>query len=282
MISLLLAAVMAVPYTEEELRQATSRIWAEMPPEVRKEMFPDVERPRGFDAYVKRRRTRPPELKEKFIPWLKRMAYPLPGYVDHVWEGELFLEGDSETAATFVHTYFEQGDYENYGRLLRDSQNPEVVALIGPYLFDDAAFPKRHHKRPKNWVAELQMLHLIPTCEEFSKPVREWAEQLGEKAEQYAQFGPILREWWKANEAAFRERRYHDVLPGALPATVSSEVAAARPTGEAASGGPAIEPPLRTTTTAPSKHRTGMLIGACGIGLAISSAILLRRRRTAR
>src|SRR5688572_29534275 len=117
-----------VAYTPEQVDEARQRLWSEIPPEIDKAYYKsNVSSAPGHDNRIRDIRNRSAEFRQKLIEWGRKMANPLPGYTDHGWEEELFYYRDEQMVSKFVSKWFDEGDFENYGRKLRLSENPEVV-----------------------------------------------------------------------------------------------------------------------------------------------------------
>lgn len=214
----LLFPLLFATYTPDQLDEARRKIWEDAPEEVKVAFFPKEDSGvRGTGGLVRLFRSRTPEVKRKFVEWEKRMAYPMPGYIDHLWEEEIFYHGDEEMVRKFVKKTFEEGDMDNYGQKLSLSQNPDVVGLMGPYLFAEDRIPNSVNESLTKQVAtQVCFRELLPACVEFPAEVRLWARRQEAQGTPLETSIAIMQKWWKENEAAFKSREYDKVKPGVL------------------------------------------------------------------
>ncbi len=283
---------------------AQEKIRQEMPVEIYNDIY---EAPRRRDelAHI---REKSPEYRQAMIEFARKMAYPLPGCTEHGWEKGLFMYRDEATVRKFVLKWFEEGDFEHYGKVLGDSGDPEVVRLMGPYLFDGTAIPKHPYfsahsdvATPKNHFVATRFVvqgAAIAACVEFPEEVRVWNRRL-------AAIGPpmetqleILQRWWKENEAVFQAREWDKVKPGVLeipgmpksllvnPPVFDAAVSEPFPPS-AANPAVAIEQPRPVTTTPavsatePSTPSTVLLATGAAVAIAaLAGLLVLWKRRT--
>lgn len=194
-----------------------------------------------------------PELRQVMIKFSRKMAYPLPGCTEHGWERGLFMYRDEATVRKFVSKWFDEGERRNYGAYLGDSGDPEVIRLMGPYLFDATGIPNSRDVGdgpiPKNgWVAtRLGQYQAIASCVEFPEDVRIWSRRLASTAPPGETELAILQRWWKENEAAFQAREYGKVKPGVLSIPGMKRSVMANPPNFETSDAEPSSPPTATT-----------------------------------
>lgn len=286
-------------YTEDQVAAAQDKIAREMPAEIYRDIYESPPR-RDELAHI---REKTPEYRKAMIEFTRKMAYPLPGCIEHGWEKGLFMYRDEATVRKFVSKWFEEGDFEHYGKVLGDSGDPEVIRLMGPYLFDGTVVPKHPYfsahsdiATPKNEFVAARLVQgtVIAACVEFPEEVRVWNRRL-------AAIGPptetrlaILQRWWKENEAAFKAREYDKVKPGVLEIPgMSRSVLVNPPVFDAADSEPsatvtpaaAIERPKPLTAAPvasaaePSTSSTALLATGAALAIAALAGLLFFWKR---
>jgi len=207
----------------------------------------------------------------------------------------LFRLEDEQTVSRKLQAFIEYQDSPlgNYDApdflLLASSRDPSLILPLAAELFKGE--PQDEDARPKGDVAELSKLAMTgwvirgiaADSPAFSPQVITWARELepyyGEKS-----FIPVLRDWWKENESAFRSGDFKSVNPGRAQLIRSPdpypEVKA--PVGNLEEG--AVAGPHPSFSSEPARHdeRTDIrriIIGCVGIVSILLLGVFLWKRR---
>jgi len=132
---------------------------------------------------------------------------PIPEYQGSHFADLLLHLGDEETIQKEADIMIQHDDLlAFYG--LQTCRNPRVIAAMCPiFLKDD-------NGSNLVFAASNAMFLMIPNTPGFRPEVYDWIASVHENA--YPLASKIFREWWKANEAAFKKGAFKAVKPGNL------------------------------------------------------------------
>lgn len=134
-------------------------------------------------------------------------------------ERYLFLLGDRKTHDEVVAKFRKEASEGSSradwtGELLAKLPDAETVTTIADLLWSEAKGPVGGDigdMRADSSTAHV-IVPILSNCREIPPEVAVWARELDQRLE--LDWVPIMRDWWKKNEQAFRERRYKDAVPG--------------------------------------------------------------------
>ena len=208
-----LIALATVVQADDERIATRRRIYDEMPPAVR-EFYAHPDPPiTGILDEVRAIRGMKPELRTMAIEFYRKAAYSSPDLVDTDAEEYLYALGDEPTMKKFVRKYFEEGNTD-YGFALREGGNPDVIALIGPYLLRTDDFPNAPGFSV-GFMAMLRLGELLDLCENFPPEVLAWIKQVYPRSDKTPE---CVTRWWLQNKDALIAHQYDKVRPGPVPA----------------------------------------------------------------
>lgn len=137
-----------------------------------------------------------------------------------------------------------------FARDIGRAAQPAVLPYIAPLLFlnetpeSDVTVPYDIPTGDKiSFQAADIVQRVVEAAEAIPWEVKEWSRQLGRSRFTREEYREILREWWKANEEAFRRKDYAAVRPGLELSETETAAAEPAPPTSPALPEPTWEPP---------------------------------------
>lgn len=168
--------------------------------------------------------------------------------------------------------------------VLRTSKDPEIVTKIADLLWREEGGVNAPDVQVSNaaYLSAAVIREVAVKVMDFDPRVRVWIVSLKSASESTAL--ELLRDWWKANEKAFREKRYGDVKPGAKPPedpqdTRMAEVTQPLPSPENSARKQNTQSGAQVAVTSGSESPVWLLWGGGALAFAAAVATLILWRR---
>lgn len=213
----------------------------------------------------------------------------------------LFHLGDEETTRQLGEELLHGDAPESIAALslLQTRLEPRIIELIAPTLFYPDGPPKEGigiwERSYQTADCILQMLRKTPG---FTGDVYNWCDEASSSVGYYRL--PVMRKWWKENEAAFRAGDYKSVKRGEIPPPIDSLETSKNPDGtwgirviqtkatpDPASPSPnpipdppRPEPSVSPPVSQPDDHSLGAVAAIVSVFLVVLGAILWKYRST--
>ncbi|MDQ3566433.1 MAG: hypothetical protein M3436_20950 [Pseudomonadota bacterium] len=163
------------------------------------------------------RRLSPSERKE-LVSHIKKMSDRYGGVMhDGAYSSQLTILylGDEEMRRHLAQKFAESPNPRGLG----PSGDPELVPLLAPYLFrEEPAWDTAHGdvSAPRLSISACDTIaKIVGNSPAFTGEVGDWARRV-QQPFGTPEYREILREWWRANEAAFKAKDFKAVRLGRL------------------------------------------------------------------
>ena len=275
----------AVVYTPEEISIATQKVLDQMPADIEREIYHHEPPINTVEDKIRAIRGMDPALRQKLIEFYRKAAYPLPGAVNGLHERSLYELGDMKVIEKHIRKYLQEGD-DSYAGSLWEGGNPDIIALVAPYLSDHSKLPgSRISILPdldtRRGTAAWILAELSPRCYTLKPELQRWLVKAS-NTRPWNVSADILETWWKENRVALEAHDYDKVRPAKIPDEAIPAVKPHSPDATATLRSPADSKPEPIPAVQKHSSRTKWFGWVCAIfaGLLIAFRVLKRSRRT--
>ena len=265
-------------------------------PSERRELNELLENTKHYEDEIAALRSLPPDKKKAFIDLIRREMSEESRRFGGAGEGSLptlYFLGDTAARDQLVKNFYRDGDMgrptEHY-HTFRAAGDPELIPMLAPALLRPESYQRfgtDAFTYPLSFHAAHTMIAIVANSSAFNSDVINWARRFGE-ATPLDELRGIMREWWHANEALFREMNYKAIQPGReLKAEPQPDLPMEARAAPDASPAPRISAPATVASAPaasaaePSAPSTALLVTVAAAATALLAGLLFFWKRRA-